>query len=131
KPLPCWPLPFSRWLGPTPLAPRPLLLPLPSSDRGHAAYPERATHAGAGDPQPPSRVNRQTDRAHVRFGSWSLSNSGRGVKLSVTILAGCRGSLGGRGLRRSSRRWWTPVTPGGGRSELSPFTRFGPAGAAD
>jgi hypothetical protein len=29
-------------------------------------------------------------RSNVRHGSWLFSNSGRGVKLSVNILAGCR-----------------------------------------
>jgi hypothetical protein len=46
KPLPCWPLPCSRWLGPTPSAPRPSPLPAPSHV-GRAAPRERAQPAPA------------------------------------------------------------------------------------
>jgi hypothetical protein len=43
---------------------------------------------------------RDFDPTDVRFGSWLFSNSGRGVKLSVNILAGCRVlSAVGRALR--------------------------------
>ena len=55
--------------------------------------PERTAGLSCAAPKPScaeadNKIPQSEHRSNVCFGSWSFSNSGRGVKLSVHILAG-------------------------------------------